>query len=114
MNKALRDRINAVKSQLKDMMRPKMGKYHFDLVKIKELEDKLKCLKMKINSIEKVESALFVKLDNGETASFHQFGGTIYSTTSEGLEKKDFEEFKKDIVKYDWNVEKLEEIWVEK
>ncbi len=114
MNKVLRDRINAAQSQLADLKRPKMGKSFFDLTKIKELEDKLKSLKMKIISIEKVGQALFIKLDNGETAGFHQFGGVIYSSISEGLNKSNFKEFKKDIEKFKWNEGILREIWIEK
>lgn len=110
--KIVRDRINAIKSQLQQLHQPKMGKHSFDTARIEELENELKILRMNIESIEKVNSAIFVRLTNGEYASFHKFGDTIYSTVSEGVHKSSFEEFKKDIVKYNWDVEKLRELYV--
>ncbi len=112
MIKAIRDRVNAIRSQLADLRRPKMGKSYFDLTRIKELEDELKILQMNIVSIERVNTAIFIRLGNGEHASFYKFGDTIYTTVSENLNKSSLDEFKKDIVSTGWDVEKLRELYV--
>lgn len=44
MTKEIRDKINAIRSQLSDLKRPKLGKYSYDINKIKELEQELQKL----------------------------------------------------------------------
>ncbi len=51
MEKKVRDRINAIKSQLADLRRPKMGKSYFDLTRIAKLEEELKQLQDENNSL---------------------------------------------------------------
>jgi len=53
-----------------------------------------------------------VMLNNAECVYFHKFGETIYTEVPEGIQKKTFTEFKNDIVKFEWNVEKLILNWV--
>ena len=112
MNKDIRDRVNAIKSKLKELKQPKMGKSHFDNNMIFKLEKELEYLTMKVVSIIESEDSILVTLDNGEYARFYKFGGAIYSSVSDGINKSYFGEFKKDIAKTDWDVEKLKEIWI--
>lgn len=113
--KHIRDRINALKSQLKELKQPKLGKSYFDNERIKTLESELNSLeRMKIKNIEKIGTAIHVRLDNNEFATFYQFGNDIYSTVSDNINKKYFEEFKKTIIECDWDEKQLRKIWVEK
>lgn len=112
MNKFIRDKQNALKSKLAELKTPKLTK-QLDTEKIKQLEKELENLNMKIVKIEKINSAIFVTLDNGEFVVFHKFGNDVYSVISENLEKKYFNGFKKDIIKTNWNVEELTKKWIE-
>lgn len=56
--------------------------------------------------------SILIKLDDGEFAEFYRFGKEIYTTTSTCLSKRDLMEFKKDIKKFNWEVDKLKQIWV--
>lgn len=52
-------------------------------------------------------------LDSAECVYFYKFGKTIYTELlTENLQKKTFAEFKKDIIKFDWDLKKLEENWI--
>lgn len=68
---------------------------------------------MKITSILKIGRELSIIFDNGESSVLYPFGKTIYTTTSKNILKKDLIEFKKDVIKYDWNAQELEKIWIE-
>ena len=46
--KKVRDRLNHVKSDLSYLLQPKMGKSHFDSLKIWELEQEKKVLEEKL------------------------------------------------------------------
>ena len=51
MEKKVRDRINAVKSQLADLKRPKLDKNYYSLDRIAKLEEELKQLQDENNSL---------------------------------------------------------------
>jgi hypothetical protein len=67
---------------------------------------------MKIVLIEKVVNGIHVLLDNGEEAQFYKFGDIIYSVISEGLHKKEFKEFKENIIANQWDVDILKKVWI--
>ncbi len=67
---------------------------------------------MKITEINKKDNAITIVLDNKETAIFYPFCKSIFTTTSENLLKKDLAEFKRDIVKCGWDIEKLKTNWI--
>ena len=49
--KTVRDRLNHVKSDLSTLKQPKMGKSHFDSLRIWNLEQDKKVLEEKLNSL---------------------------------------------------------------
>lgn len=49
--KAVRDRLNHIKSDLATAKQPKMGKSHFDSLRIWNLEQDKKVLEEKLNSL---------------------------------------------------------------
>ena len=68
---------------------------------------------MKIESIVKYnENAIKVLLSNKEWAVFYPFAKTIYTQTSPGVLKKTLSEFKKDIIKTNWNAEELSRLYI--
>lgn len=70
---------------------------------------------MKITSITKIGDAISIILDNEESAMIYPFGKKdAYVTTSRHLYKYQLVEFKKDVLKYNFDVEKLKETWIEK
>ena len=69
-------------------------------------------MERKITSISRIGDAISVIFNDGESAVLTKFGKTIYTQTSPGILKKTLSEFKKDIVKFDWNVEKLRALWI--
>jgi hypothetical protein len=66
---------------------------------------------MKIKSITQIGNEISIITDTGESAVFYPFSAhkDVYTTTSPGLYKYQLKEFKKDIVKSEWNVEQLKE-----
>ena len=72
-------------------------------------------MERKITSISSIGNSISVIFSDGESAVFHPFSGNkdIYTTTSPGVLKKTLVELKKDIKKFDWNVQELTKIWVE-
>lgn len=71
-------------------------------------------MERQITSIILIGNTISIVLNDGESALFTKFGKTIYTEVSENVKKKTLSEFKKDIVKYNWNVEKLKEVWIKK
>ena len=71
-------------------------------------------MERQITSIVLIGNGIHILLNDGEGALFTKFGKTIYTETSDNVKKKTLSEFKKDIVKYKWDVEKLKEIWIKK
>ncbi|WP_396180338.1 hypothetical protein [Flavobacterium sp.] len=66
---------------------------------------------MKIKSITQIGNEISIITDTGESAVFYSFSAhkDVYTTTSPGLYKYQLKQFKKDIVKSEWNVEQLKE-----
>ena len=71
-------------------------------------------MERKITSIINIGNNISVIFNDGESALFTKFGKTIFTEVSENVKKKTLSEFKKDIVKYKWDVEKLKEVWIKK
>lgn len=69
---------------------------------------------MKITSISSIGNEISILTDNGESAVFYPFSANkdVYTTTSPGLYKYQLKEFKRDIRKYDWDVNKLKELYL--
>ena len=53
-----------------------------------------------------------VVFSDNEFAVFSSFAKSIYTQTSPGVLKKTLSEFKKDIVKTNWNTKELERLWI--
>jgi hypothetical protein len=53
-----------------------------------------------------------VVFSDDEFAVFSSFAKSIYTQTSPGVLKKTLSEFKKDIVKTNWNIEELKKLWM--
>ena len=53
-----------------------------------------------------------IEFSDKEFAVFSSFGRDIYTYTSTGVLKKTLSEFKKDIVKTNWDVKELERLWI--
>lgn len=66
----------------------------------------------KIVSIINIGGSISVIFNDGESAVFYPFSKTIYTQTSPGVLKKTLSEFKKDILKTNWNVTELEKLWI--
>ena len=66
----------------------------------------------KIVSISNIGGSISVIFNDGESAVFYPFSKTIYTQTSPGVLKKTLSEFKKDIVKTNWDVKELERLWI--
>ena len=66
---------------------------------------------MKIKSITQIGNEISIITDNKEKATFYPFSAheDVYTTTSPGLYKHQLKQFKKDIVKSEWNVQQLKE-----
>lgn len=71
-------------------------------------------MERQITSIILIGNTISIILNDGESALFTKFAKTIYTETSDNVKKKTLSEFKKDIVKYKWDVEKLKEVWIKK
>lgn len=69
---------------------------------------------MKIKSINKIGNAISIITDTGESAVFYPFSAhkDIYTTTSLGLYKYQLKDFKRDIKKFDWDINKLKELYL--
>ncbi|AHK11395.1 hypothetical protein F132_49 [Flavobacterium sp. phage 1/32] len=69
---------------------------------------------LRILKIWKGEKYIAIMLDSAQCIYFHKFGKTIYTELqAENLKKKTFEEFKKDIINFDWDLVRLEEKWLD-
>lgn len=71
-------------------------------------------ISIKIMKIWKTDKYIGIMLDSADCVYFHSFARTIITLVPEGLKKETFNEFKKDIVKCDWDVQKLELNWINK
>ena len=69
-------------------------------------------MERKITSISRIGDAISIIFNDGESVVLTKFGKTIYTQTSPGVLKTTLSEFKKDIVKFDWDVEKLRALWI--
>ena len=69
-------------------------------------------MERKITSISRIGDAISIIFNDGESAVLTKFGKTIYTQTSPGVLKKTLSEFKKDIIKFEWNVEELRALWI--
>jgi hypothetical protein len=67
----------------------------------------------KITSISKIGGSISIIFNDGERAVFYPFSKTVYTQTSPGVLKKTLSEFKKDIVKTNWNVIELSKLYIE-
>ncbi len=67
----------------------------------------------KITAISNIGGSVSVIFNDGESAVFYPFSKTIYTQTSPGVLKKTLVEFKKDIKQYNWDINKLQELWIE-
>ena len=66
----------------------------------------------KITSISNIGGSISIIFNDGESAVFYPFSKTIYTQTSPGVLKKTLSEFKKDILKTNWNIEELRKLWI--
>ena len=69
----------------------------------------------KIESIEYTEGLtkkVKITFNDKEWANFYSFGKDVFTTVSDGVLKSTLSEFKKDILKSNWNVEQLREWYV--
>jgi len=69
----------------------------------------------KIESIEYTEwltKKVKITFNDKEWANFYSFGKDVFTTVSDGVLKSTLSEFKKDILKSNWNVEQLREWYV--
>lgn len=53
-----------------------------------------------------------VVFSDDEFAVFSSFAKSIYTQTSPGVLKKTLVNFKSDIKKYNWDINKLQELWI--
>lgn len=65
---------------------------------------------IKISNI--APKAIQIDLDNGEWARLHQFGKTVFSEVSDGMKKSTLVELKKDVQLFEWNSQKLKELYI--
>ena len=66
----------------------------------------------KITSISNIGGSISIIFNDGESAVFYPFSKTIYTQTSPGVLKKTLSEFKNDIKKFNWDINKLQELWL--
>jgi len=69
-------------------------------------------MERKITAITKIADSISIIFNDGESAVFHKFGKDILVNTSPGVLKKTLVEFKKDLKKFDFNVEELRKLWI--
>jgi hypothetical protein len=69
---------------------------------------------VRIIKIWKEDTYIGIMLNNASCVYFHKFGKTIYTEVPEGFRKNTFKEFKEDIIKQDWDIEKLKLNWINK
>jgi hypothetical protein len=67
---------------------------------------------LKVQNFCKIGDSVSVNFTNGESAVLYKFGRDVYTTVSPGLNKKSLESIKKDIKKFNWNVQELEKIYL--
>lgn len=83
-----------------------------ELVNVLNFARKKMKTERKIVSIINIGGSISIIFNDGESAVFYPFSKTIYTQTSPGVLKKTLSEFKKDILKTNWNVTELEKLWV--
>jgi len=69
-------------------------------------------MERKITSIGKIGDSVSIIFNDKESAVFTKWGETIYTQTSPGVLKKTLVEFKKDLKKFDFDVEALRTLWI--
>ena len=69
-------------------------------------------MERKVVSISDIGGSISVIFNDGESAIFYPFAKTIYTQTSPGVLKKTLSEFKKDIIKTNWNAEELSRLYI--
>ena len=65
---------------------------------------------LQIKNIDRIgNNWLYVQFTNKESAMLYGFGskGDIYTEVSENLNKASLAELKKDVIKFEWDIEKL-------
>ena len=69
---------------------------------------------LKVSSFCKIGDSISINFTNGESAVLYKIGdkGDIYTTVSDGLNKKSLQEIKKDVKKTSWNIQELEKIYL--
>lgn len=68
---------------------------------------------LKIKKIDSIKNGIRIMLDTAQCVYFYKFGKTIYTELEDNLQKKTFKDFKQDILKTNWDVEKLKKNWIE-
>jgi hypothetical protein len=71
-------------------------------------------MEREVVSISDIGGSISIIFNDGESAVFYPFAKTIYTTTSPGVLKKTLTDFKKDIVKYKWDINQLKNLWIPK
>ena len=66
----------------------------------------------KITAITEIGNSISIIFNDGESAVFYPFAKTIYTQTSPGVLKKTLSEFKKDVIKTNWNAEELSRLYI--
>ena len=66
----------------------------------------------KITAITKIGDSISIIFNDGESAVFYPFAKTIYTQTSPGVLKKTLSEFKKDVIKTGWDIDKLRKLYI--
>lgn len=65
-----------------------------------------------IEHIEGLTQKIKITFNDKEWANFYSFGKDIFTTVSDGVLKSTLSEFKKDILKSNWNIEQLREWYI--
>ena len=69
-------------------------------------------MERKITAITEIGDSISIIFNDGESAVFYPFAKTIYTQTSPRVLKKTLIEFKKDIMKTNWNAEELSRLYI--
>lgn len=70
-------------------------------------------MERRITAINKTGDSISILFNDGESSVFTKWGGTIYTQTSPGVLKKTLKNFKDDLRKFDFDLERLRALWVE-
>lgn len=69
-------------------------------------------MERRITSITKIGDEISIIFNDFESAVFYRFGKDIITNTSSGVLKKTLSEFKKDLKKFDFDIETLKTLWI--